>query len=116
MTTSPRQVAGRILYRRILLLLALLAAFPRTMFAPVLYQFNDITVGETSDHQLLTIDLSYYGFINWKNTVESSADLLQWDIIDVVTPVNTDAISLEYFLPLSTTRTFFRLGLQTQIN
>ena len=97
--------------------LFLIAAFPATMFAPIIYRSPDLTTGLNSDYTLLQVDLSYPANRGWTNTVQQSPDLLQWTIIDAVTPQADGTVVSHYFLPLSTTRMFFRLGIpQPQIN
>jgi hypothetical protein len=115
MTMSPRQVARRILCRRILLVLVLLAAFPRTMFAPVITRLHDLTTGLTTDYTLLSIEAD----LNGKSTtpLEISHDLIQWSVLDALTPAVDGTYPLQYFFPPNTTNGFFRLDVpQVQIN
>src|SRR5436190_20788178 len=89
--------------------LFLIAAFPATMFAPIIYRSPDLTTGLNSDHTLLDVQISYPAMGHWTNTVQQSPDLLQWNIIDAVTPQADGTVVSHYFLPLSITRSLFRL-------
>lgn len=108
---------GRSLYARGALTLFLVVLLPQIAPAPIIYGTPNLTTGITTDYTLLSVEISYAAVGGWTNTVQFSPDLVQWNLIDAVTPSADGTVSLQYFFPLSTTKAFFRLGLpQPQIN
>ncbi|MGZ5504146.1 MAG: IPT/TIG domain-containing protein, partial [Chthoniobacterales bacterium] len=85
------------------------------MFAPVITRLHDLTTGITTDYTLLSIEAD----LNGKSTtpLEVSHDLIQWSVLDALTPTVDGTYPLQYFFPPNTTNGFFRLDIpQVQIN
>ncbi|MGZ4984255.1 MAG: IPT/TIG domain-containing protein, partial [Chthoniobacterales bacterium] len=115
MTTFQRRLVGLSRHRRALLVLVILVAFPCTMFAPVITRLHDLTTGITTDYTLLSIEAD----LNGKSTtpLEVSHDLIQWSVLDALTPIVDGTYPLQYFFPPNTINGFFRLDIpQVQIN